>query len=246
MKISVKNSELSLLGGQKEILFLRQSLGPLPKRWLMTSEQRIIFVTAQLLLAMEPYKSTFFSYQLNVVEGTVSMYMDKIQHWLAEKNFSLSRKRRYGIQIEGSEWNKRNALVSLVYEYKPVEGLLPFFYGTKEEPVIHSFFNFLFGDRVLQMSKGVLELIPDYQADDDVSYLTSLLHIAISFKKAMENHPILLPDDFIREAISGENFEFSGKLRDYLSDLNLKIAESESHIFVFTFLENIETAKTKN
>lgn len=140
VKISVRNAGLALLGEQEKIRSLKQSLGPLPKRWLLTPDQRIIFITAQLLMADEPYKSTFFSYQLNVVDGTVSMYMDKIQNWLAEKNLSLSRKRRYGIEVEGSEWNKRNALVSLIYEYKPVEELLPFVYGTQEDPVVHFFF----------------------------------------------------------------------------------------------------------
>jgi mannitol operon transcriptional antiterminator len=138
-RISVKNAELTLLGGERELLTLKQSLGSLPKRWLLTAEQRVLFITAQLLLAEKPCKSTFFSVQLNVADGTVSAYMDKIQSWLAEKNLTLSRKRRYGIRVEGSEWNKRNALVSLIYDYKPVEELLPFVYGAKQDPVLRFF-----------------------------------------------------------------------------------------------------------
>ena len=94
VKIFVKNSELTVSGEEGNIALLKQSLGAVPKRWLLTGEQRTLFITAQLLLADEPYKSSFFSYQLNVVESTVSLYMDKIEQRLEEKNLSLSRKSR--------------------------------------------------------------------------------------------------------------------------------------------------------
>lgn len=229
VKISVRNSELTLLGKKERIQSLKQSSASVSRKWFLTSEQRILFITAQLLLADDSYKSSFFSYQLNVVEGTISMYMDKIQTWLAEKNLSLSRKRRYGIEVEGSEWNKRNALVSLIYEYKPFEELLPFVYETKDDPVLRSFFNFLFGERILQIAKEILELSPDCR-EDDGAYLTSLLHIMISVKKTTSGCPITLPDDFVREMVAkdADNVEFCAKLRDFLAGIQIEIPESEA------------------
>lgn len=227
VKISIKNSELTLSGGERAVALLKQSLGAVPKRWLLTSEQRTLFITAQLLLADEPYKSNFFSYQLNVVESTVSLYMDKIGQWLKEKNLSLSRKRRYGIRVEGSEWNKRNALVALIYEYKPVEELLPYVYGTKDDPLIRVFFNILFGDRTLGIASDVLRTLSGGAASDDVSYLTSLLHVMISIKKTMEGHPILLPPDFLQDALSADARAYGARLREFLSRRGIPITDSE-------------------
>ncbi|WP_413814418.1 BglG family transcription antiterminator [Caproicibacter fermentans] len=227
IKISVKNAALVLAaGGEEQKETLRQMLGNVPKRLLLTPKQRILFITAQLLLADEPYKSTFFSFQLNVAEATVSLYMDSIEQWLKGKNLTLSRKRRYGIRIEGSEWNRRNALVTLIYEYKPVEELLPYIYETKKDPVLHSFFRLLFGDRILKISKEVMALIPE-ESNDDVPYLTLLFHTMISIQKIVAGHPISLPDEFIREAVSANSFHFDEKLKQLLLEREIPAVESE-------------------
>ncbi len=77
------------------------------------------------------------------------------------------------------------------------------------------------------MSKGVLELLPDDSAEDDASYLTSLLHIMVSLKQASEGRPIALPDEFVREVISADRTGFCKKLRAYLSAFGLTITDGE-------------------
>ncbi|MCI1966951.1 MAG: PRD domain-containing protein [Oscillospiraceae bacterium] len=226
VKISVKNSALVYSGSEEEKEHLKQILGNVPKRLLLTPKQRILFITAQLLLADEPYKSAFFSYQLSVAEGTISLYMDSVEQWLKEKNLFLLRKRRYGIHIEGSEWNKRNALVALIYEYKPVEELLSYIYETEKEPVLHLFFRLLFGNRILDISKEMVQLIPE-QTIDDVPYLTLLFHTMISVKKTLAKNPISLPDEFIQEALSANRFHFGEKLRQFLLQHDIPAVESE-------------------
>lgn len=224
--ISVEDSTLTLKGGKKQIDDLRHSLGEIPKRLLLTPKQRMMFITAQLLLADEPLKSAFFSFQLNVTESTVSLYMDSILQWLAGKNLVLGRKRRQGLYVEGPEWNRRNALVALIYEYKPVEELMPYVYETKRDPVLHSFFRLLFGSQVLKMSKGITDLIPDRKMDD-VPYLTFLFHTMISVKKMLEKHPISLPEELIQAPFIPDVSQFCEDLRSYLSQWGITDAESE-------------------
>ncbi len=77
------------------------------------------------------------------------------------------------------------------------------------------------------MSKGVLELLPDDSAEDDASYLTSLLHVMVSLKQASEGRPIALPDEFVREVISADRTGFCKKLREYLSGFGLTITDGE-------------------
>ena len=124
--IHENSSILNITGEEKNLKHLQKSLGGIPLQWLLTQDQRMIFITAQLLMANEPYKSAYFSYQFNVVEGTISLYMDKIERLLNIHNMSLSRKRGYGLIIEGSEWNKRNLFIELLYEYKSIDELLAY------------------------------------------------------------------------------------------------------------------------
>lgn len=228
IKIVVKNGSLIISGKDKEINILNQSLGVIPKQWLLTQEQRMLLITAELLLSDEPYKSSFFSYQLNVVEGTISLYMDKIKQWLAVRNLSFNRKNGYGILVIGSEWNKRNALIELIYEYKPVEELLAYVYETKDDSGTRSFFKILFGSDVIEISKKIMTFVNNEITNvDDIAYLTSLIHIMIAIKKTLENHPIVLPLEFIQDVLSFNEFSYSHKLQGFLEKLNISITDSE-------------------
>lgn len=97
-------------------------------------------MTIQLLLSEEPIKAAYFSYQFNVVEGTISLYLDKIEEWLKMRNLSLIRRRGYGIKVEGSELDKRSAIVELFYNYKPIEELLAFVYNDEKDKYVYTFF----------------------------------------------------------------------------------------------------------
>lgn len=226
IRLSVKKSILMIEGGAKRIEELKQLLGETPARLLLTPNQRILFITAQLLLAEDPCKSAFFSYQLGLTEGAISLYMNHIERWLQEKGLALNRRRGYGIAVDGTEWNKRNALVTLIYEYKPVDRLLSYLYGVEKDPALQYFFRTQFGKRTLQTAQEILSLVPQEQSDD-ISYLTSLLHTMISVEKMLVKQPIFLPDDYIREALSVNGSPFIKKLREFLARQNIPAFESE-------------------
>jgi mannitol operon transcriptional antiterminator len=222
IKVTLKNSFLILLGDDEKLKKLEKSLGSIPKLWLLTPDQRIIFITAQLLLANEPYKSALFSYQMNVVEGTISLYMDKIEKWLAVRNLFLNRKRGYGIEINGSDWDKRNALIELTFEFKSAEELLAYIYETKVDTALHSYFDILFGKKVVETSKEIMGFVSDESIiSDDIEYLTSLIYVAISVKKTNENQSISFSQEFIEEIFSEDDSSFLFKLQTFLQELDV-------------------------
>ncbi len=118
---------------------IRELFDGIPHLWMLTQEQRQVLITAQLLLSKEPIKSAYFSYQFNVVEGTIIFYLDKIESWLRTKNLNLVRRRGYGLEVEGSDWNKRNAFAELLYNYKSISELLAFLYEDSSDYLLNTF-----------------------------------------------------------------------------------------------------------
>ncbi len=226
IRLSVKNSAVTIEGAENAYADLISAVGNIPKRLLLTPKQRVIFIGAQLLLADEPYKSAYFSCQLHITEGTVSIYMNSIEEWLADKSLTLSRGRRSGICINGSEWNKRNVFVSLIYDYKPVEELLTYLYGTRKDPVLDFFFQFLFGSRAISISKGVVNLLPDKKIDD-IPYMIMLFYTLISVKKSMAGHPMSLPEKFTEKAVSSCSPVFIEKLKQFFGGCGVPVIKSE-------------------
>lgn len=226
IRISIRKSVLTIEGDAQDIQKLQRLLGQARGSLLLTTNQRILFITAQLLLAEGTCKSALFSYQLGLTEGAISLYMNQIEHWLQEKGMTLIRKRGYGTAVEGIEWTKRNALVTLIYEHKPVDRLLSYLYGVEKDQVLQYFFRSQFGNETLQTAQELLDLISQEQRDD-ISYLTSLLHTIISVKKMLAKQPILLPESFTQEVLSTNCDLIGDKLREFLARRNIPVYESE-------------------
>ncbi|MDP4089685.1 MAG: transcription antiterminator, partial [Bacillota bacterium] len=229
-KVSIHedNSNIYAEGSEEDIKKLRHFLRDIPLQWLLSQEQRMILITAQLLVAEEPYKSAFFSYQFNVVEGTISLYMEKIEQWLNLRNLSLSRKRSYGISIEGSEWIKRNLFLEMLYEYKSIDELLAYVYGNKRDPAVSTFFKIIFDEKLIKTSKELLELVKTEMFNlDDMAYFSSYIYILLSLKKTRLGSSINLPSYLVHDVLTAGEFAFTGRIREYLSKADIEISDGE-------------------
>jgi len=222
------NFNLNIKGSKDAIKELQQFLVGIPMQWLLSQDQKMLLIIAQLLVSKEPYKSAYFSYQLNVVEGTITLYMDKIEQWLNLRNLQLERKRGYGIEISGSEWVKRNIFLELLYEYKSIDELLAFVYGSKNDAAINSFFKIIFDEELIEVTKEILELLKDEMISmDDMSYFNSFIYILLSLKKTKLGSAIGLPNYLVQDILSSEEFAFIKKIKDYLLSININICEDE-------------------
>lgn len=222
------NSNISIKGSIEDIKSLQQFLVGIPMQWLLSQDQKLLLIIAQLLVSEEPYKSAYFSYQFNVVEGTITLYMDKIEQWLNIRSLELERRRGYGIMISGSEWVKRNSFIELLYEYKSIDELLAFVYGSKNDLAINSFFKIIFDEELIKISKGILELLKDEIINmDDMAYFNSFIYILLSLKKTRVGSTIKLPAYLVQDILLSEEFSFTEKIKVYLSELGINISEDE-------------------
>lgn len=226
--INEYSSLVSIKGSEEDVRKLQQSLVGIPMQWLLSQDQKLLLITAQLLMAEEAYKSAYFSYQLNVVEGTITLYMEKIEQWLRVHNLLLERKRGYGLIVTGSEWVKRNSFLELLYEYKTVDELLAFIYGGKSDPAINSFFKIIFDEDLIRIAKEILELLKtEIKSLDDMAYLNSFIYILMAIKKTKLGSSISLPEYLVEDILSAEEFSFTIRIKEYLSLENMNISKEE-------------------
>lgn len=228
INIYYNNSQLSIMGKKEDIKYLKNSLDDVPIQWLMNQEQRLLLIASQLLLMDESYKLAFFSYQFNVTESTISLYMDKIKRWFRVRYIKLIRKKNCGITVNGPEWIKRNSIIELIYKLKPIDEIYSYVYGNREDAIIDIFFKILFGNDLISISRKVVEICEKFSENmDDITYLNSLLYILISLKKSKLGHPIKLPYYLIQDVLSSDRFAFICSIKEYLKSVDIVLQNSE-------------------
>jgi mannitol operon transcriptional antiterminator len=92
---------------------------------VLTPEGRRLSLLRTLLGADEPIKLRALASGLKVSVGTVSRDLDEVEDWLADFGFLLLRKRGYGVEVLGTEADRRRAMSRLILENIDEAALLP-------------------------------------------------------------------------------------------------------------------------
>lgn len=230
LRIADSGGKIQINGSSKALENIRELFDGIPHLWMLTQEQRQVLITAQLLLSKEPIKSAYFSYQFNVVEGTIIFYLDKIESWLRTKNLNLVRRRGYGLEVEGSDWNKRNAFAELLYNYKSISELLAFLYEDSSDYLLNTFFRVTFGEELILKVKRILKKLyskDNIPAADDVGYFGAFIHLLLAIERTNSNIPIELPEYLVSDTLSLDDVSFIRKVDRLLEENGIKLPDSE-------------------
>ncbi|AWK50536.1 transcription antiterminator BglG [Clostridium beijerinckii] len=223
-----EDMKLSISGNEENIEEIKNSLQMVPIPWLFSKEQRQIIIICELLVSKEPLKASYFGHKFNVVMGSISLDIDNIEKRLVSKNLCVIRKRSYGISIQGSEWNKRNTLVELFFDFKPFEDLLAFLYDEKVDQMVSAFFNIVFGNELINLVKSILKDIDfNYLKGNDIKYFSLFIQVLLSIKKAEDDEIIHLPDEIKKNILSLQEYKRIQFLGQMLEKNNIKIPEDE-------------------
>lgn len=247
--IKIFNDEemnLSISGNKENIQEIKTSLNSVPIQWLFTKEQRQIIIACELLVSKEPLKASYLSHKFNVVMGSISLDLDSIEKVLITKDLCLIRKRSYGVSIEGSEWNKRNAFVDLLFEFKSFDDLLSYFYNRKFDAAVKTFFEITFGKRIIDIAKEVLN-----EADfedlkvNDVKYLSLFIQVLLSIKKKENSESIILPQKVKEDIAVLEDYQRIKSLDESLKKNNILLPEDEL-VYLYLYLSDYKYLYTKD
>ncbi|MDD7795923.1 BglG family transcription antiterminator [Clostridium sp. 'White wine YQ'] len=229
--VNIFNDEdmnLSLSGNKDKIEEIKVSLNQVPMQWLFNKEQRQIIIACELLVTKEPIKASYFSHKFNVVMGSISLDLDSIENMVLTKNLCLIRKRSHGISIEGSEWNKRIALVELLFELKPYEDLLPILYDEKVDQTVKAFFEIIFGTKIINLVRETFQESKfSYIKVNDVKYFSLFIQILLSIKKTENGDNIELPEKIKKEIQSLDVYEKLKNINETLIENNINLPEDE-------------------
>lgn len=228
--ITETNSRYEIDGEDDSLKKIYDLLGTIPYQWLLSQEQRQIYIILMLLQSKEPLKSTYFSYLFNVVEGTISMYLDKIEKWLKIRNLTLMRKRGYGIEIEGNEIDKRKAIIELLYSYKPIDEMLSYLYNDSDkENEIGLFLSNIFNEKLTNIAKKIIKEINDtiININDDNNYFTMYLHILTAINRYKSGESIKLNKEIVYNILTSKEFAFIKDVDSIMKHYNIKLSDDE-------------------
>ncbi|AEF16981.1 transcriptional antiterminator, BglG [Thermoanaerobacterium xylanolyticum LX-11] len=227
--ITENESKYEIHGGNESLEEISKEIGPISYGSILSQEQRQIYMTLSMLLSKEPLKSTYFSYLFNVSEGTISMYLDKIEIWLKVRNLELIRKRGIGIKVEGTEIDKRKAVIELMYSYLPLDEMLMYVYGDKQDKFITEFFNNIFSSEIINTAKKLVKLINEtvVKINDDNNYFALFLHLATAIYRYMQDESIKLNKDIVDDILSSEQFSFIYKVDEIMKEHGINLTDDE-------------------
>ncbi|MDI3310350.1 MAG: PRD domain-containing protein [Thermoanaerobacterium sp.] len=227
--ITENESKYEIHGENESLEEISKEIGPISYGSILSQEQRQIYMTLSMLLSKEPLKSTYFSYLFNVSEGTISMYLDKIEIWLKVRNLELVRKRGIGIKVDGTEIDKRKAVIELMYSYLPLDEMLMYIYGDKQDKFITEFFNNIFSSEIINKAKKLVKQINEtvVRINDDNNYFALFLHLATAIYRYMQDESIKLNKEIVDDILSSEQFSFINKVDEIMKEHGINLTDDE-------------------
>lgn len=222
------NSRLVISGKKDDINKLKKSIEKVPIQWVLNKHQRQLMILIELLLSKEPIKAAYFKTKYNVAMASISFDIDAIEEWLLNKSLYLVKKKSYGIEIEGPQWNKRNALSELFFSIKPLENLLNYFYDEKPEPVIDYMFKAAFGQNVTEILKEIFKTTEIAGLNNnDIKYFEFFIQVLISIKNTENERTMSLPDNIVEEIINSSKFSKLDELCEKLRENDIILPREE-------------------
>ncbi|MBU8908580.1 BglG family transcription antiterminator [Desertibacillus haloalkaliphilus] len=173
------------------------------------------------------FKKQVLANQLGISSATLTTYMDDLAGWLSHSSIILTRKRGVGIELIGTEANKRHALASyfLVYFYEDlIESLYLMQKGDQIAEQVLGYFSpqyLAVVDQVVsqRLNKGQLKLI-------DSDYVGLIVHICIAIQRTENNF------DLENKPQSDEERTYEHKLMEMICEklqekLSVEIIDSD-------------------
>ncbi|WP_409288224.1 BglG family transcription antiterminator [Peribacillus sp. SCS-37] len=178
-----------------------------------------------LLQQFDTYKLQAAAAELGISITTLSAYLDEMEGFMKGHNLLLTRKRGVGIELHGSETDKRKALAAYYLSHfheELIEALFSLEQGDcRKEKILYYFVP----DFLKEIDRQVSTKInsgPSRLADSD--YTGLIIHTCISMQRTMSGYPIV---------------ERSGTTEDLLNEFSLieKICRELEAGFPITFAD---------
>ncbi|MFC5772847.1 BglG family transcription antiterminator [Ectobacillus antri] len=221
------NEGLSIEGKNEGIFRLIQQLTDIQPIDQTPNERKLLLLLA-LFQETSSYKIQILANELGVSIATLTAYLEELTEWLRNYNVQLTRKRGVGVEVNGTEIDKRKALASFFLLYFNEELIESLFLLEKaklaQDKVLHYFQPeyMLEADRAVHavVNKGSTKL-----ADSD--YIGLIVHICIAMQRTKKG--------FLLETV-GEDSELTGEY-DLIKELCKELEQTCAVTFTQSDIE---------
>ncbi|MFE4522390.1 BglG family transcription antiterminator [Cytobacillus firmus] len=183
------NQGLVIEGKNEQIFRLIQHLTNSEPIDELPQEKKLRLLLA--ILEEDVYKTQVLAGYLGISTATLTAYLDELADWLSLFRVELTRKRGVGVELHGSEADKRRALAQFLLQYFHEELIEKLFLLEKgklgEERILH-YFEANDIRHVNSIVQSVFTGAPARFADS--GYLEIVLHTCISLKRTLSGFPV--------------------------------------------------------
>ncbi len=203
-------------------------------------EERRLSLLRILLAAGRPIKLRALASGLKVAVGTVSRDLDEIEEWLSEFRLSLLRKRGYGVEVVGTESDRRQAMSRLIFQSLDETELLlrPRESGEQagapySERDTSRLADQLMGmidegrlRRVETLTENMVANLPYSIADG--AFVGLSVHVALMVERRLQGGEISLGDEILQRLRSTEEYGYArGLAADIEKEFGISVPDEE-------------------
>ncbi|KIL52167.1 BglG family transcription antiterminator [Jeotgalibacillus soli] len=170
----------------------------------LQQEERLVVLLHYLIRHDSPVKTALLVRVLNVATATLMQDLDKLSEQIKPYGLSILRKRGYGIELVGSERERRKALANLMIEQMDTSSL----YSMVDE---HFIYPGMMDDKVagvvdrellIQVERLIMDEVKDLPYTiADSAYLALVIHISLAIQRIKAGERIEL-DPSVSEELS--------------------------------------------
>lgn len=183
------NQGLVIEGKNEQIFRLIQHLTSSEPIDELPQEKKLRLLLA--ILEEDVYKTQVLAGYLGISTATLTAHLDELAEWLSRFKVGLTRKRGVGVELHGTEANKRRALAQFLLQYFHEELIEKLFLLEKgklgEDRILH-YLEAAGLRHVNSIVQTVFKGAPARFADN--SYLEIVLHTCITLKRALSGFPV--------------------------------------------------------
>ncbi|WP_373898708.1 transcription antiterminator [Haloimpatiens sp. FM7315] len=211
-----------------------------PFKYDFSKEERTRYIVIKLLQSNNPIKVDDFENVLCISRNTILKGLDYIGKWLEEKDLKLIRKPKIGIYVEGSELNKRKAIIEIASQTISTFDIFNYMDCKIAKSKINNLqFKMLFSDIDIDFLNGLirnseLELCKEFS---DEAYGNLITHLSIMIKRIQLNKNIYLPGYNLKEISKYKEYKVAKDIVSKIeSKYNIDVPKEEIHYITFHLL----------
>lgn len=202
----------------------------------LSSQERQQRILSLLLSTQEPVKLISIANELNVAVGTVGNDLDEIEEVVKKFHIEIIRKRGYGVEIVGSEENRRKLMSFILLSHLEIYEFIEIFsedtngdYDAIVDSVNERLLGFVDKQRIVAIEKEIQEI----RLENDIliadhAYIGLVVHLALAIERISQGAIIEFDEQILSEIRGTKEFNLAKGLASNLKrELKVEINEAE-------------------